>query len=72
MESGHAQSESWREILFPDGRIQMGWLTITLSASAVLVTVWSGFNFTSAFSQEFFITRFVVLDGVTGWKGGFP
>ena len=36
------------------------------------MTAWSGFNFTSPFSEKFFITQIVVLNGGVGWKSGLP
>ena len=36
------------------------------------MTAWSGFNFTSPFSEKFFITQIVVLPGGMGWKSGLP
>ena len=72
MASDNDKEESWKAILFPDGQVQIGWLTLSLIVVAILVTVWSGFNFTSPFSQKFFITQFVLLNGGVGWKSGFP
>ena len=71
MASDNDTEESWKAILFPDGKVQIGWLTLSLIVVAILVTVWSGFNFTSSFSQKFFITQIVLLNGGVGWKSGF-
>lgn len=72
MQSSNGKYTSWKTILFPDGQIQIGWLTLALILLATLVTAWSGFNFTSPFSEKFFITQIVVLNGGVGWKSGFP
>src|ERR1035441_9972195 len=32
----------------------------------------SGFNFTSPFSEQFFITQIVLVNGGVGWKSGLP
>jgi membrane associated rhomboid family serine protease len=72
MQSDSGKPESWKAILFPDSRIQIGWLTSSLGLLAILVTVCSGFNFTSPFSQKFFITQFVMVNGGIGWKSGLP
>src|ERR1035437_10814278 len=72
MQSSSSKYTSWKIILFPDGQIQIGWLTLVLILLATLVTAWSGLNFTSPFSEKFFITQIVVLNGGGGWKSGFP
>lgn len=72
MQSGNGKEESWKAIVFPDGQIQIGRLSLALILLAILVTAWSGFNFSSAFSEKFFITQIVVLPDGVGWKSGLP